>query len=73
MDKFWMGRFWLVWNPAGRSPSHRHKSIEDAVKEAERLARQEPGQRFIVLEALRMCQVPELPIKWSELEEPLPF
>ena len=68
-----MEKFWMVWNPKGGRPTRQHESIEAAIAEAERLARCEPGQVFCVLGALRMCQAPELPIKWTELEEPLPF
>jgi hypothetical protein len=73
MEEKVMEKFWMVWNPKRTSPTCQHKSIEAAVAEAERLARRDPGQEFYVLEALRMCQVPELPIKWTELEEPIPF
>lgn len=44
--------FWLVWNPQGYNPQHKHSTEDDAVREAERLARTNPGQTFIVLESV---------------------
>ena len=44
--------FWFVWNPDGRSPSFRHRSEDSAVAEAERLARINPGETFVVLESV---------------------
>jgi hypothetical protein len=45
--------FWLIWSPTGlRPPKYRHGSPESAVREAERLAHQHPGQEFVVLEPI---------------------
>lgn len=44
--------FWLVWNPNGHSPAYKHPSPERATAEAERLARVNPGQTFVVLESV---------------------
>ena len=44
--------FWFVWNPLARIPQYRHPRQADAVSEAERLARQHPGQEFIVLQSV---------------------
>lgn len=41
--------FWVVWNPSGRAPTYRHPSEERATAEAERLARTNPGETFVVL------------------------
>lgn len=45
--------FWLVWNPQGHEPQARHDSEQSAEREAERLAKKHPGQRFIVLRPVR--------------------
>lgn len=44
--------FWLVWNPERTAPVHRHNTEYSAIKEAERLARNNRGQRFIVLRSI---------------------
>lgn len=45
-------RFWLVWNPQGRSPTCDHGSKRLATDEAKRLAKANPGQRFFVMRAV---------------------
>jgi hypothetical protein len=47
-----MQKFWFVWNPASRAPTHKHESKTSANEEAARLAQANPEQTFIVLEAL---------------------
>lgn len=51
---------WLVWNQNGSSPSYQHHSIDSATSEAERLARRNPGERFIVLESVAAYQINNL-------------
>lgn len=60
-------KFWLVWNPAGRNPSYRHHVRSAAESEAERLARLNPGQIFVVLEAL--CAKRALPVETIALTD----
>lgn len=45
-------QFWMVWNPMGWPPKFRHESEDSALREAKRLARNNPGQQFYVLEAV---------------------
>ena len=52
--------FWLVWNPAGLNPKHKHLTAEAATTEAERLARANPGNRFYVLHALEYREVNDM-------------
>ncbi len=72
------GSFWMVWDPQGRSPSHRHSSRDAAEAEAKRLAAMVPEHSFVVLEALHAYRVkrPEPPpveqidlakINWDEI------
>lgn len=44
-------KFWLVWNEKGNHVAYKHWTESDAEKEAERLARSYPGNRFVVLES----------------------
>jgi len=44
--------FWLVWDPAGRSPTMRHPNRDVAVREAERLAAANPGREFYACPAV---------------------
>lgn len=46
-----METFFVVWNPKGGNPSHRHQTAKAARAEAERLCRS-TGEAFYVLEAL---------------------
>lgn len=64
--------FWIVWNPDGRTPVVRHCERELAILEAERLARANAGQTFIVLVADTSRQV-EHPMKCVDYEVELPF
>lgn len=68
-------RFWLVWNPRGENPSHRHQRLKSAKDEAERLARLHGGE-FFVLEGIGLAK--RLPdVIWEETahvnEEEIPF
>ncbi|MEM1289765.1 MAG: hypothetical protein AAGH60_15560 [Pseudomonadota bacterium] len=45
-------KFWMVYNPLGRMPRYEHSSRGDADAEAQRLARENPGQKFFVLKAM---------------------
>lgn len=47
-----MKAFWLVWNPERNAPRVKHEHRSLAVAEAERLARMNPGETFIVLETV---------------------
>lgn len=65
-------RFWLVWNENGRSPTHKHGTRQSAKAEAERLARQVRGERFVVLQAMEVCCVTE--VHWMALtDDEVPF
>lgn len=52
--------FWLVWNPQGHAPTRDHGSKASADREAERLARANRGQRFIVLQSVGECVVDDV-------------
>lgn len=52
--------FWMVWNHDGRAPTYRHASLDSAVREAERLAREHAGETFVVLEAVEARRVDDM-------------
>lgn len=59
--------FWLVWNQsAGYPPRFCHETRISAEKEAERLARLNPGQEYVVLEAVSKVQCRD-PVQWTQL------
>lgn len=49
--------FWFVWTKTGHVPRKAHNSCADAEMEAIRLARQCPGKKFIVLQAVTKFSV----------------
>ena len=50
-------KFWMITGD-GNSPKVRHTNRQDAVREAERLAKTNPGTEFFVLEAVEMLTQP---------------
>lgn len=44
-------QFWCVWCEGGGNPTVKHDSYPRAKAEAQRLARNNPGRRFVVLAA----------------------
>ncbi len=49
-------KFWVVWQPESGSPMLRHKSLESAINEAERLAKNYENREFYVLEAVSVSK-----------------
>jgi hypothetical protein len=60
-------KFWLVWNPKGRNPLHRHDSYDAALAESKRLAEQHADESFYVLVALSVSQRIQ-PVTVTELD-----
>ena len=63
--------FFVVWNPQGRTPMVRHEREAIAIREAERLAAQNPGQRFYVLQSNTVSEHKN--VTTTRLEHELPF
>jgi hypothetical protein len=66
--------FWMVLGSG--TPVVRHRTLDAARSEAERLAMQQPGQEFAVLEAVAVVKKSEL--QWQEChpdagDESIPF
>jgi hypothetical protein len=64
-----MEQFWMVWNPAGRAPTVKHDTEKSARAEAERLAKANPGQTFVVLRAIGACETVK-PVTWTPITSP---
>jgi len=62
-----MEKFWAVWRvDGGGPPTKRHASKSDAIKEADRLARQSSA-KYYVLESVGYVEVPDIPARYTEL------
>lgn len=68
------GKFWLVWNEEHGAPTVKHRVRQDALNEADRLARINRGRRFHVLEAL--CTLETVDVKrtdYDPYDDGIPF
>lgn len=65
-------KFWLVWNETTGYTRYRHASRQAAKGEAMRLATQNKGQRFFVLEPAGAAVVRD-PCEWVDIEDGIPF
>jgi len=63
-------RFWMCYVTGANVPNVVHDTAEKADAEAERLARQSPDHRVYVLEAVRMFEVEEAPVRSESCEDP---
>jgi hypothetical protein len=63
--------FWVIWNPTHGLPKVRHQFESSARSEATRLARENPGQQFFMLEAVEVIEATGVARK--QLERTVPF
>lgn len=54
-------RFWLVWKGGGGTPIHKHRTLAEAEREADRLATRTPG-KFYILETVAFKERAEVPV-----------
>ncbi len=66
-----MKKFWMIWRPGSSGFIYQHKSLDSAREEAKRLARQNPENYFVVLEAISYCR--KIDVEWNDLLMPCPF
>lgn len=60
-------KFWAVWRETGgAAPSKRHKTREEALAEAGRLA-QQSAEPYYVLEAIGTVAPVAVPVSYTEL------
>ncbi len=55
--------FYLVWNELNGTPTYKHKTLLSAEKEAKRLAKNNPGEKFHVLTSNSTFEMPDPVIK----------
>jgi len=61
------GKFWAVWKDhGGAAPQKRHETKESAIEEANRLARQERAD-YYVLEVIGIVDQPVIPLAYRDL------
>jgi len=66
MDKFWVIHNAIPRNVFTNQSAVQHHSLEAAERETERLVCQNPGEVFVILEAMKCCKKQE--ILWSDIE-----
>lgn len=67
-------KFWFVWHEAHGLPRHKHQSMNEAFKEAERLARENRGKHFHVLEWRATCATDDVSwVRDEGLDDGIPF
>lgn len=56
-----MKKYWMVHRQDGSNPQRKHESYLDACGEAKRLAQENPGSKFAILEAIEytICELPK--------------
>lgn len=60
-----MNKFWMVWREGSRTVTYKHETEKSARQEAERLARENPGEKFYVLESSDCCM--KYDVFWASL------
>lgn len=63
--------FYLVWRENGPGPRVKHATHRSAAAEAQRLARGNPGERFVVLQSTHAFEVNDM--KVTRYESEIPF
>ncbi len=69
-DKKTFLTFYLVWNPESGYTKFKHENYDSAHNEAERLAKENSGKEFYVLQTVERCKIKT--VEW-EVADPLPF
>lgn len=65
--------FFMVWCEGGDAPKRKHASRASADQEAERLARANRGQTFVVLRSVSECVVDDVRRIEHEENDGIPF
>lgn len=54
-----MKPYYYVFKPVGHPPSRKHDTLEDAIKESQRLCEMHPNQSFEVLQCVAITSAPK--------------
>jgi hypothetical protein len=54
-----MKPYYYVFKPVGHPPSRKHDTLEDAIKESQRLCEMHPNQTFEVLQCVAITSAPK--------------
>ena len=65
--------FWMVWCEGGDAPTRQHATRGSAEQEADRLARANRGQTFVVLRSVSECVVDDMRRIEHEEDAGIPF
>lgn len=66
-------KFWFVWCAERLPPNHKHDSLQSAETEAERLAKFNRSQTFVVLEAISAYKIDNLVRIDFDQDSEIPF
>jgi hypothetical protein len=61
-----MKKYYYVYRVGHKGPTVKHHQLASAVREAERLASQHPGEGFEILEAIAITQATTVQTIWME-------
>ncbi|PPB85715.1 hypothetical protein [Acinetobacter soli] len=68
-----MDGFFMVWCEQGFDPKFKHESLDSAEREAKRLALNNPGKQFHVLQSYSTFEQPELVKRTVHDRNDIPF
>ncbi len=60
-------RFWMIYSPEGGQPTRQHYRYEEALEEAQRLAKKHTTRRFYILESQQLVRV-QTPVEIINME-----
>jgi hypothetical protein len=63
-----MKPYYYVFKPVGHPPSRKHETLEDAVKESQRLCEIHPNQTFEVLQCVAITSAPKPQVSTSYMD-----
>jgi len=64
-----MNKFWMVYVEGKSSPTKKHETLEDAEREAVRLAQQNDGRSVFLLIATAHCRTVRPNVEWRPVPD----